>query len=76
VTGYYYSDKEGKKYDVEGKVGVPSPHAIEFKVFYPQTFQAFQGFMFTGDGRAIAGSSKILNRETGFYALRVEDEKK
>jgi hypothetical protein len=74
VTGDYYSDKDGKKYDVEGKAGTPSAHAIEFKVFYPQTFQTFQGLMFTGDGRAITGSSKLLNTETGFYAVRVEDK--
>jgi hypothetical protein len=76
IIGDYYSDKDGKKYDVEGKAGVPTPHSIEFKVFYPQTFQAFQGLMFTGDGRAIAGSSRLLNIETGFYAVRMEDRKK
>jgi hypothetical protein len=75
VTGHYFSDKEGKKYDVEGKVGTPSAHALQFKVFYPQTFQTFDGFMFTGDGRAITGSSRILGRETGFYAVRVDDAK-
>jgi hypothetical protein len=76
VTGVFYSDQGGKEYDVEGKVGVPSAHAIQFRVFYPQTFQAFQGFLFTGDGRVITGSSQLQQRETGFYAVRVEDEKK
>ncbi len=75
VTGHLFSDKEGKKYEVEGKVGTPVAHAIQFKVFYPQTFQTFDGLLFTGDGRAITGSSRILGRETGFYALRVEDTK-
>jgi hypothetical protein len=31
--------------------------------------------MFTGDGRAITGSSRLQDRETGFYAVRIEDAK-
>lgn len=73
VTGYYYSDKDGTKYEVEGKVGSPK-HAIFFKVTFPRTIQTFQGFMFTGDGRAITGSSRMQDRETGFYALRQQEK--
>jgi hypothetical protein len=76
VTGVFYSDQGGKEYDVEGKIGVPSPYAIQFKIFYPQTFQTFEGLMFTGDGRAIAGTSQLQQRETGFYAVRIEDKMK
>jgi len=71
VTGYYYSDKDGKKYEVDGKVGNPN-HSIQFKVTFPRTLQFFHGFGFTGDGRAIAGSSRLQERETGFYAVRKE----
>jgi hypothetical protein len=94
VTGHYFSDKDGKKYDVEGKVGTPPhryfadkdgtkddvdskaatlPHAIQFRIIFPRTVQEFQGWLFTGDGRALVGSSRLQNRETGFYALRVEE---
>ncbi|MBI1830933.1 MAG: hypothetical protein HYR84_05715 [Planctomycetes bacterium] len=75
VTGHYFSDKDGAKYDLDGKVSNNPKHMIEFTISYPRTSQAFTGYMFTGDGRAITGLSRVDNRETGFYALRIEDEK-
>jgi hypothetical protein len=72
VTGVYASDADGRKYPVTGKVG-PPPHAIRFTVKFPRTQQVFQGWLFTGDARALTGSSRLQDRETGFYALRVED---
>src|SRR5439155_14711115 len=66
VTGAYYSDKDGQKYEVTGKVG-PAPHAIQFRVQFPRTVQEFQGWMFTGNGAAITGVSRLQDRETGFY---------
>lgn len=75
VTGYYYSDRDGRKYPVEGAVGDPH-HQIVFKVKFPQTTQEFRGWMFTGDGKAIAGVARMQRRETGFYALRMEANKK
>lgn len=70
VSGDYFSDKDGRKYDVEGKVGSP-PHAIRFMITFPRSLQTFQGMMFTGDARAIVGTSRLQERETGFYAVRV-----
>jgi hypothetical protein len=29
--------------------------------------------MFTGDGNAIAGTTKMLEREAGFYAVRLDE---
>jgi hypothetical protein len=72
ITGAFYSDKDGQKYEVSGKVGTPA-HAVQFKVTFPRTVQQFQGWMFTGDGRAITGSSTLQGRETGFYAVRTEE---
>jgi hypothetical protein len=72
VTGAYYSDKDGKKYDVRGKVGTPK-HSIQFTVQFPNAEQLFQGCLFTGDGKALTGTSRMAEREAGFYALRVED---
>jgi len=71
VAGFYYSDKDGGKYPVSGKIGRPA-HVIEFQIMFPRTLQHFRGWMFTGDGRAIAGTSRIQERESGFYAIRVE----
>jgi hypothetical protein len=73
VTGDYYSDRDGQKYEVSGKVTSPT-HRIQFKVTFPRTIQFFNGFMFTGDGRVITGSSRLEERETGFYAMRLEKE--
>jgi hypothetical protein len=73
VSGFYYSDADGKKYDVEGKTGNGSPHKIDVRIQYPQTVQDFSGYLFTGDGRTITGTSTPGNRTTGFYAVRIEE---
>jgi len=72
IRGSYYSGTDGKKYEVTGKIG-SMPHAFEFKVTFPQASQTFYAMMFTGDSRAITGTSILQSRETGFYALRVEE---
>ncbi len=72
VSGYYYSDKDGAKYEVEGKIGNPN-HSINFTITFPRTLQQFVGCMFTGDAKAIAGFSRLQERETGFYAVRIDD---
>jgi hypothetical protein len=71
VTGSFYSDRDGAKYEVFGKAGDPQ-HAIRFTIKFPQVEQNFNGFLFTGNGKAIAGTTKLQNREAGFYAERVE----
>jgi hypothetical protein len=72
IAGVFTSDKEGREYEVQGKAGTPR-HAITFTLKFPATTQTFTGFMFTGDGRVIAGTSKMQDREAAFYAERVED---
>jgi hypothetical protein len=72
VTGAYYSDKDGRKYEVSGKIGT-AKHSVRFTVKFPRAEQVFQGWLFTGDGKALAGLSRLQDREAGFYALRVED---
>jgi hypothetical protein len=71
VTGSYYSDKDGRKYEVEGKIGTPT-HSIYFRITFPRSVQEFHGWLFTGNGQALTGSARLQGRETGFYALRVE----
>jgi hypothetical protein len=73
VTGSYYSDKDGAKYDVHGKLGTPA-NTIQFTVKFPRTEQTFQGWLFTGNAQALTGYSRMLDREQGFYAVRVEGE--
>ena len=72
VTGHYFSDKDGQKYEIDGKVSTNPKHMIEFIITYPRVSQTFTGFLFTGDGRAMTGSSRLDNREMGFYAIRIE----
>jgi len=73
VSGFYYSDKDGQKYEVAGKVGNPA-HSIQFHVTFPRTVQDFSGFLFTGDGSVMAGSTRLQDRDTGFYAVRQATE--
>jgi hypothetical protein len=72
VVGTFYSDRDGAKYDVVGKIGAQR-HAITFTVKFPQIEQSFNGFLFTGNGKAICGTTKLQEREAGFYAERVEE---
>jgi hypothetical protein len=72
VGGSYYSDKDGAKYEVHGKVGMPR-HSIQFTVKFPRSEQTFQGWLFTGDGQVLTGTSRLQEREAGFYARRVEE---
>ncbi len=72
VEGWYYSDKDGAKYEVAGTLGNPK-HQVEFTVQFPRTIETFRGMLFTGDARAITGSSRLQDRETGFYAVRIEE---
>jgi len=71
VSGWYYSDRDGQKYEVRGKVGTPV-HSIEFTVKLPRTEQTFKGMLFTGNGKAIAGTSRLIDRDSAFYAVREE----
>jgi hypothetical protein len=71
ISGSFYSEKDGTKYEVSGRVGV-ARHEITFTISFPRSVLTFHGWMFTGDGRAIAGSSRLQDRKTGFYAVRDE----
>jgi hypothetical protein len=73
VSGTYVSDKDGSAYEVRGRVGMPK-HSIEFSVQFPRSEQTFKGWLFTADARAITGSSRLGDREAGFYAVRIEEK--
>jgi len=72
LTGTFVTDLDGREYEVSGSITKPL-HKILFTIKFPRTEQAFEGYMFTGNGKAIAGTSKLEEREGGFYALRVEE---
>jgi hypothetical protein len=72
VSGTYTSDKDGREYEVKGKVGQPQ-HSITFEIKYPATKQAFSGHLFTGNGKIIAGTTTLQERNAGFYAERIEE---
>ncbi len=72
VSGTFVSDQNGREYAVRGAVAKPN-HKIQFVVQLPQTQEEFDGFMFTGDGKAIAGTCKLQEREASFYAVRVNE---
>jgi hypothetical protein len=71
VSGSFYSGKDGTKYEVSGKVGT-ARNEITFSISLPRSVVNYHGWMFTGDGQAIAGSSRLQDRVTGFYAVREE----
>ena len=73
ISGAYYSDKDGAKYEVEGQVGPNPPSGIQFRIAFPRTAQFYTGWMFTGDARAITGFANLQGVETGFYAIRKEE---
>jgi hypothetical protein len=75
IVGWYYSDKDGAKYEVTGAIASNPLHKVEFDIVYPRVSQSFVGYLFTGDGSTISGFSKLQGLETGFYAKRIEGEK-
>ena len=72
VTGTFFSDRDGEKYEVSGKVGTPK-HALSFSVKLPRTEQTFSGHLFTGTGKFLAGTSMIQGRPAAFIAERIEE---
>ena len=75
ISGWYYSDKDGAKYEATGRIANTPPHMVEFDIVYPQVSQKYTGYLFTGDGRAITGFATLQGLDTGFYAKRIEGEK-
>ncbi len=72
LSGALFSDKDNKRYELFGKVAMPN-HTAQFTVRFPRSEQFFQAWLFTGDGSALAGTTRFGERETGFYAIRVGD---
>ncbi|MCX7666990.1 MAG: hypothetical protein N2112_15765 [Gemmataceae bacterium] len=73
ISGTFTSDKDGAAYDIKGKVGNPK-HSFSFVIKFPATEQLFTGYLFTGNAKAMAGTSKLAEREAAFYAERLDEE--
>lgn len=73
VSGHFYSDKDGAKYPVEGTVDATPGNRVQFRISFPRTTQFFTGWLFTADAAALAGLSRLEEREAGFYAVRRPD---
>src|SRR5262245_43469233 len=43
IDGAFYSDRDGQKYDVKGKIGMP-PYAVSFAIKFPRIEQEFSGW--------------------------------
>lgn len=72
IAGHYFSDKDGSKYEVRGRILMPK-HALQFTIQFPRSEQVFTGWLFTGDGQVLTGSSRLQEREAGFYAVRLDE---
>ena len=59
VAGFYYSDKDGQKYEVTGKVSNTPAHQITFRVTYQRTTQALHGHLFPGPCLCTAGLDRV-----------------
>lgn len=74
ITGTFVSEQNGREYTVQGSIGRPN-YKVQFVIQFPQTHEEFTGYMFTGNGQAIAGISKMQEREAGFFAVRIDEKR-
>jgi len=70
VAGRFQSDQTGNSYPVTGKVATNPTNSVHFEVEYPRTRQDFDGLLFLENKGAIAGTTTMMDRPFGFFALR------
>lgn len=70
LTGRFRSDQTGSSYRVSGQVGGEAPNRIRFAVAFPRSRQEYEGHLFTEGKDAIAGTTTLLERSYGFFAVR------
>ena len=70
VTGKFRSDLHGTAYPVTGQAGVEVPQKLQFAISFPRARQEFEGYLW-GEGKgAMAGTASLLDRPSGFFAVR------
>ncbi len=70
ATGQFRSDLNGSTYAVTGQVAADSPGKIQFSITFPRSRQEFEGFLWSEGKGAMAGTSSLLERTFGFFAIR------
>jgi len=73
ATGSYRSDDSKSSYEVTGRIS-GAPHRIRLQLQLDNATQTFDGYLWTSDKSAIAGTSTLAERTFGFYAARVKPE--
>lgn len=71
LDGQFRSDQTGSSYRVTGQAGGESANQLRFEVVFPRSRQEYEGRLFTNGKGAIAGSTTLLDRTYGFFALRM-----
>ncbi len=70
VSGQFRSDQSGTAYPVKGQVSTTTPNQVQFAVELPRTRQDYEGLLWVEGKGAIAGTTTLLDRPFGFFALR------
>lgn len=70
IQGTFRSDQTGASYAVRGDVDSASPGRIRFTIMFPRSKQEFDGRLFSDGKGAIAGTTTLLDKDHGFFAIR------
>jgi ubiquinone/menaquinone biosynthesis C-methylase UbiE len=70
VTGSFRSDQTGSSYRVSGQVAPETPALVKFAITFPRSQQDFDGYLWSEGKGALAGTSTLVNRTFGFFAVR------
>lgn len=70
VSGLFRSDQSGTTYPVKGQVSTNPPNKVEFAVEFPRSKQEYEGLLWVEGKGAMAGTTTLLDRAFGFFALR------
>lgn len=70
ATGTFRSDLQGSTYAVTGQVEAATPGKILFSITFPRSRQEFEGYLWNEGKGAMAGTTSLLERTFGFFAIR------
>ena len=70
LTGRFRSDPNGTSYPITGEVSTDKPQFAHFKIKFPRTEQEFDAYLASQGKNQLAGTTTMLTRPTGFFALR------
>lgn len=73
VYGKFISDETQSEYEINGHIAA-SAHNLRLDVELANTSQSVDGFLWTKDKSAMAGTVVIADRKVGFYAIRMKAE--